>query len=86
MPLPGVTLKRRLAWGQETVRVRETVSVRVPLRRLVYTVPVAARQLRIRPAGWLVCLRSSQGNEGQTLDIRGAARRGPMTLGIEYVL
>ena len=84
-PLAGVTVRRQVSVENGAVRVREAISVEVPLRRLIYAVPAAARALHTKP----VVAQSTQPV------VQGAVRRlefprrtlaTPFEAQIEYVL
>ena len=84
-PLAGVTVRRQVSVENGAVRVREAVSVKVPLRRLIYAVPATARALHTEPAKLRVARPMSHGAV-RRLDFPRRMLATPFEAQIEYVL
>ena len=84
-PLAGVTVRRQVSVENGAVRVREAISVTVPLRRLIYAVPAAARVLHIKPAA-LADARPASHDTVRRLEFPRRMLAAPLAVQIEYVL
>ena len=84
-PLAGVTVQRQVSVENGAVRMREAISVEVPLRRLLYAVPAAARALRAEPAT-LADTRPAMHGNVRRLDFPRRMLAAPFEAQIEYVL
>ena len=84
-PLAGVTVQRQVSVENGAVRVREAISVEVPLRRLVYAVPAAARALHTEPAALADARPAMHGNV-RHLEFPRRMLAAPLEAQIEYVL
>lgn len=84
-PLAGVTVQRQVSVENDAVRVREAISVEVPLRRLIYVVPAAARVLYTEPAALADARPVMHGNV-RPLEFPRRMLAAPLAAQIEYVL
>ncbi len=84
-PLAGVTVQRQVSVENGAVRVREAISVEVPLRRLLYAVPAAARALHTEPAALADARPAMHGNVCH-LEFPRRMLAAPLEAQIEYVL
>ena len=84
-PLAGVIVRRQVSVENGAVRVREAISVTVPLRRLIYAVPAAARALCTEPTTLADTRPAAQGNV-RRLDFPRRMLAAPFEAQIEYVL
>ena len=84
-PLAGVTVRRQVSFENDAVRVREAISVEVPLRRLIYAVPAAAQALHTEPAALADARPAMHGNV-RPLEFPRRMLAAPLAAQIEYVL
>ncbi len=84
-PLAGVSVRRQVSVENDTLRVREAISVEVPLRRLIYAVPAAAQALHTEPAALADIQPTMHGNV-RHLEFPRRMLAAPLAAQIEYVL
>ncbi len=84
-PLAGVIVRRQVSVENGAVLVREVISVEVPLRRLLYAVPAAARGLHTEPAALADARPAMHGNV-RRFDFPRRMLAAPFEAQIEYVL
>ena len=84
-PLAGVTVRRQVSVENGAVRVREAISVEVPLRRLLYAVPATAQALYTEPAA-LADIRPVGQGAVRHLEFPRRLLAAPLEAQIEYVL
>ena len=83
--LADVTVRRQVSIENGAVRVREAISVKAPLRRLIYAVPATARVLHTEPAA-LADTRPTSHGAVHCLDFPRRMLATPFEAQIEYVL